>query len=952
MTNSSNLDNNSYNPLNIENKWQKIWQDLSVQAPNFEHKNNFCIQLPPPNVTGSLHMGHAFNQTIMDTLARYARMNGKNTLWVPGTDHAGIATQIVVCRQLEQQNIQPKNLSRNEFIEHVWSWKNKSGNSIKQQIKRLGSSISWEHEYFTMDEKMSKAVIKAFVRLYEDGLIYKGSRLVNWDPKLQTAVSDLEVQSQEESGSMWHICYPLSHDTNQYLTVATTRPETMFGDVAVMVNPEDERYKYLIGKRVNLPLTNRSIPIIADEYVDISFGTGVVKVTPAHDFNDYAVAQRHNLPLINIFTLQAYYNQEVPPKFVGLERFEARNKILSELESLNLLLKIQKHNLMIPRCERSGEIIEPMLTKQWFMDLSAKGNQLIIKPALDAVTSKQIKIIPEQWQNTYENWLINIQDWCISRQLLWGHQIPAWYSEDDDGAHVFVAHNLEEAKKQAEQKGYIGNLKQDSDVLDTWFSSALVPFSSLGWGSNEEEFEHMQQFLPSSTSSNVLVTGYDIIFFWVARMVMMTKYFTGKIPFDTVYVHGLVRDADGKKMSKSEGNTLDPVDLIDGITLENLLIKRTQGLRRPETSLQVIAKTKQNFPNGIAAFGTDALRFTFASLASLGRSINFDSKRCEGYKNFCNKLWNATKFVVMNLDNKHISQPSSIENIISELTFADHWMLDKLNQSAQKIHHAFANYRLDIVANTIYQLIWEEFCDWYIEIAKIQMQIDENIASNTRYLLVYCLDNILKLLHPIMPFITEELAEKISPYTNHINHIANQYTCLALAQYPLFNLDISNKINSTNSLSTMQLMQDIISACRNLRSEMKISPTQKVELEIATNLDLNKTNILPYVKTLAKISIINISSKLEDSNLPSVILPNISLRLNLPIDIKAETQKIIQELPKIEQEIQKLKIKLATQAFIDKAPVKVVEQEKQRLQQLIDSQKKMLSQLKHLQQMV
>ena len=943
----------SYEPAPIEAFWGPEWEKRGIAEASLEDgKEDFCVQLPPPNVTGTLHMGHAFNQTIMDGLVRHARMSNKNTLWVPGTDHAGIATQIVVERQLDAQKISRHDLGRESFLKKVWEWKEESGSTITRQIRRLGASIDWSREYFTMDPKMSAAVVEVFVTLYEQGLIYRGKRLVNWDPVLGTAVSDLEVVSTEEQGSLWHIRYPLSDGSGQ-LIVATTRPETLLGDVAVMVHPDDERYRHLIGKTVDLPLCERSIPIIADSYVDMSFGTGVVKVTPAHDFNDYAVGQRHQLPLIDVLTLDAKINENAPKQYQGLDRFTARKQIVADLESAKLLDKVQPHTLMVPRGDRTQTVIEPMLTDQWFVAMSKPSPENCYQPgqsiagaALHAVSSGDIKLVPENWINTYTQWLENIQDWCISRQLWWGHQIPAWYG---DAGEIFVARSEEEAKNKAKTAGYAGSLRRDDDVLDTWFSSALVPFSSLGWPKQTKELEH---FLPSS----VLVTGFDIIFFWVARMVMMTCHFTGKVPFHTVYVHGLVRDAEGQKMSKSKGNTLDPIDLIDGIDLDSLVNKRTSGLMNPKQAESITEKTKKEFADGIPPFGTDALRFTFASLASLGRNINFDQKRCEGYRNFCNKLWNATRFVLMNCpgDEKDngfapCDNQCGPEGYL-DFSAADRWIVSILQRTEADVAKGFADYRFDNIATAIYQFVWDEYCDWYLELAKVQLQTGTPAQQRaTRRTLLRVLETILRLAHPIIPFITEELWQTIGPKSG--KDLSQQPAqSIALQSYPVSE---PKKIDP-KSEAWMNEVKAIVDACRNLRGEMQISPAQKVPLWITGNsLFLEKA--APYLGALAKLSeikIINDEAQFERDapGAPIALVGQNKLLLKIDVDPKAEHARLSKEITRLAGEISKCQNKLGNEGFVARAPAEVIEQEKKRLADFEVNHAKLSQQLAKLAQ--
>ena len=937
-----------YNPAEIESEHYQNWEEQGYFQPDMDlTKPSFSIQLPPPNVTGTLHMGHAFNQTIMDGLTRYYRMKGCNTAWIPGTDHAGIATQIVVERQLAAQNVSRHDLGREKFLEKVWEWKEVSGGTITQQMRRVGCSADWTREYFTMDDVRAETVTEVFVRLFEQGLIYRGKRLVNWDPVLGTAVSDLEVESVEEQGSMWHIRYPLADNPAEAVIVATTRPETLLGDVAVAVNPEDERYTHLIGKELILPLTGRTIPVIADEYVEKDFGTGCVKITPAHDFNDYEVGKRHDTRLINVFDLEAKVlaNAEVfnfkgeaqqgfalPEKYAGLDRFAARKQMVADLQEQGFLVEIKPHTLMTPKGDRTGSVIEPMLTSQWFVAMSAtpnggepdsefKGLSLADK-AKKAVDSGAVRFIPENWVNTYNQWMNNIQDWCISRQLWWGHQIPAWY---DEAGNVYVARNQAEAEKQAGKTG----LTREEDVLDTWFSSALVPFSTLGWPSETDE---LKAFLPS----NVLVTGYEIIFFWVARMIMMTTHFTGKVPFKDVYIHGIVRDHEGKKMSKSEGNVIDPVDLIDGIDLEKLLVKRTTGLRKPETAPKVEEATKKLFPEGIPSMGADALRFTMASYASLGRSVNFDFKRAEGYRNFCNKLWNATNFVLMNTEDKDCGQD---EMQPLAFTFADQWIIGKLQQAEAAVAEAFETYRFDLAAQTLYEFVWNEYCDWYIELAKVQIQTGcPTTQRTTRRTLVRVLETILRLLHPIMPFITEELWQVVAPLAN-----AKTADSIMLAAYP----QVDKEQIVQTAFDKMAALKDLVEEVRKLRGEMGIAPNVKAPLFVEGSAELE--GLLKYLPSLTRLTEAKLVDSLpEAEDAPVAVCNGARLMLKVEIDKAAETARLSKEAEKLQKVLDKLNAKLSKPGYTEKAPAHLVEKDKADLAELEDKMAKVQTQLAKL----
>ena len=934
----------SFEPNEIEARWYPAWEKSGCFKAGLDPKKPaFSIQLPPPNITGILHMGHAFNQTVMDTLTRYHRMAGYNTMWLPGTDHAGIATQIVVERKLEKEGISRRDMKREDFIAKIWEWQKFSGGTILEQMRRMGDSVDWDRLYFTMNPKLSKVVIETFVKLYEEGLIYRGKRLVNWDPKLQSAVSDLEVESEEADGHLWEIRYP-GADGSEGVIVATTRPETLFGDQAVAVHPEDERYKSLVGKMLKLPLTDREIPVIADEYVDREFGSGCVKITPAHDFNDFEVGRRHNLAMLNVLTKTARMNENVPAKYQGMDRYECRKAAVEDLKAAGLLVAVKPIKHMVPRVSRTGEIVEPMLSEQWYMAMSKPAPEGSLYPGksiaevgLDAVESGEVNIFPAEWRGVYRQWLENIQDWCLSRQLWWGHQIPAWY---DESGRVYVARTEEEAQKQA---GEGIKLTRDEDVLDTWFSSALVPFSTLGWPHPEgDEKTAYDLYLPST----VLVTGYDILFFWVARMVMMTRHFTGRVPFKNVYIHGLVRDAEGKKMSKSEGNTLDPLDIIQGIDLEHLIEKNTRGLRQPEKAPIVEAKLRKNYPNGIAAHGADALRFTMAAYATLGRNVNFDLKRAEGYRNFCTKLWNATRFVLMNVEGKDCGVGATA-NEPMQFSFVDKWIISEFERTVKEVTTAYEDYRLDNAANAIYSFVWNQYCDWYVELSKVQLRGSEAEQRATRHTLVTVLEAVLRLAHPIIPFITEELWQKVS-VTAGVRK-ADEDAFLMLQTYPTFD---AAKVDA-DAVARMTTIQAQIDSIRNLRSEMKLPPSQKMPLLIS-GPEAECAAAAPYLQQLARLESVthveDLQQAAQGSVAPVAIVGDFKLMLKVEIDVKAERERLSKEAARLAGEVKKCQSKLGNERFVSKAPAAVVDTEKKRLAEFTALLAKVEEQLRKLPQ--
>ncbi len=914
----------TYSPDEIEGRWYAQWEQRGYFRPSGA-ATPYCIVIPPPNVTGSLHMGHAFQQTIMDALIRYHRMRGHNTLWQGGTDHAGIATQMVVERLLAAEGTDRLTLGREEFTRRIWDWKEHSGGTITRQQRRLGNSVDWSRERFTMDPELSEAVREVFVRLHEEGLIYRGQRLVNWDPKLHTAISDLEVVQEEEDGSLWHLRYPLEDGSGQ-LVVATTRPETMLGDTAVAVHPEDERYRHLIGCKVRLPLTDRLIPVIGDDYVDPAFGTGCVKITPAHDFNDYEVGKRHELPRINLFTIDAELNENAPPAYRGLERFAARARIVADLEALGLLEKIEKHRLKVPRGDRSGVVIEPYLTDQWFV-----ATRALAEPAIRAVEDGRIEFVPKQWENTYFAWMRDIQDWCISRQLWWGHQIPAWY---DEAGNVYVGRSEEEVRAVHD----LGDapLRQDQDVLDTWFSSALWTFSTLGWPRDTVE---LRTFHPT----DVLVTGFDIIFFWVARMVMMTLKFMDEVPFRKVYVTGLIRDEHGQKMSKSKGNVIDPLDLIDGIGIEELVAKRTSGMMQPQLAEKIAKATRREYPEGIRAHGTDALRFTLCALASTGRDIKFDMGRLEGYRNFCNKLWNAARFVMMNTEGKDCGTAPDAD---FTLALPDRWILSRLQQTVAEIERALAGFRFDLAAQALYEFTWNDYCDWYLELSKplLAASAEPRQARGTRRTLLGVLETVLRLAHPFIPFITEEIWQRVAPLAGRAG------ATIMLAPYPQAELSLLDEAASAD----IEWLKQVIVAVRNIRGELNIAPGRQLSLLARNGSDEDRRRMAEHRDLLHALAKLGSSSWLDGGEAPpsaAQVVGQLELLVPLAglIDVTAERGRLTRESDKLGKEVERLAAKLDNPGFTAKAPSEVVAKERARLAEISAQRDTLLAQLESLQ---
>ena len=936
----------TYQPEAIEQRWYQFWENQGYFAPQGEGKP-YCIMIPPPNVTGTLHMGHGFNQMVIDTLIRYHRMKGDRTLYQPGTDHAGIATQMVVERQLNAQGVTRYDLGREAFLEKVWDWKEQSGNTITRQLRRLGTTPDWSRERFTMDDGLSAAVREVFVRLYEEGLIYRGQRLVNWDTVLHTAVSDLEVVSEEENGFMWHFRYPVAdtngNATDEYVTVATTRPETMLGDSAVAVNPQDARYQHLIGKNVVLPLVGRLIPVVGDDYADPEKGTGCVKITPAHDFNDYQVGKRHNLPLINIFTKDAAINEVAPEQYRDLDRYAARKQIVADMDALGLLAKIEDHKLMVPRGDRSGTVIEPYLTDQWYVDLTRDtlpdgrpgGKAAIAQPAIDVVANGQVRFIPGNWVNTYNHWMNNLEDWCISRQLWWGHRIPAWY---DEAGNVYVGRNEEEVRNKYQLTAEL-NLRQDDDVLDTWFSSALWPFSTLGWPNVDDEA--LKTFYPTQ----MLMTGFDIIFFWVARMIMFGVKFMGDVPFRDVYIHGLVRDAEGQKMSKSKGNVLDPLDIIDGIDLETLVAKRTSGMMQPQLAAKIEKATRKQFPDGIAAYGTDALRITFASFATAGRDIRFDLQRLEGYRNFCNKLWNAARYVLMQCEDQDVGLDTHLP---VELSAADRWIISQLQTAQAEVADHIDNYRFDLAAKAMYEFVWYEYCDWYLELTKpVLSKYNDNAAAKrgTRRTLVQVLEAALRMMHPIMPFITEEIWQSVKGLAGKTGD------SIMLQPFPV----ADNSLIDAQAVADIEWTKAFIMGIRRIRSEMDIKPGQVLDVLLQSWSERDQAqyaNSQAFIQSLAKVG--NVTWLAPDAIAPesaTALVGEMQILIPLAglIDKDAEIARLNKEIQKLSKNLEGLEGRLNNPAFADKAPAAVLEQTRKQAEEQKTALNQLQAQLEKIQ---